>query len=731
MKNMWRKLTFVTILLFICLFPFISFAEEETKSEKIVVILVPGFSINEADWLIQNEQDSFIWSEAAFGAMNVRPDGPYSYLNNMVTMAAGVKAVGVQGWNSYEIEEEVNGFPANEWTYQLTGIYKTQGLIHPDFHRLNNKNQQGTHRGQVGDFGELLSLAGIKREVYGHSDTLEEQIRYGALLAVDKNGDVDGELNNAVKKQSGAINGQEMDVDYLINKLSTDGEKESRFIVVEWGDLYRLFDQAYYMEDSHFQQERNRQLLRLQSFVEKAREEVDHLWLLSPMMHKQAYDERQQLAPVFYWGEKTGGFLHSGTTRQEYLLSSTDVIPTILNSYGLSNDSFSGNTIIQTESGVVDKTPALQTIDEIVLIYQSRASVLSIYITCLVVALIGAALYGSFGTKKRRTWRYITRLLLLSALWSPFWFLALSGTVKTIGVSGFVVSLIASSFLAGYVVEKGSEKPIFWIGVMTFLLITIDVFMASVLMQRSYLGYDPIIGARYYGIGNEFAGVYVISAIMMLSPLTKWNHKGLSLSLMLAIFFLVVVVLGKNNLGTNAGATLSAGLAFSFFLYRFLVKRWSWRFLFTIAAASMSVLFLFLYMLQLTGEQTHIGMAFERLLSGDVRYITDTIQRKVAMNIKIFRHSNWTQLFITSYLLGAIILWRRRLQLEGQDRQLFLQTGVVASFALLLLNDSGVVAAATSMFCVVSAHYYWLSVSKEENHFAVGKTIQSSQAVED
>ncbi len=85
------------------------------------------------------------------------------------------------------------------------------------------------------------------------------------------------------------------------------------------------------------------------------------------------------------------------------------------------------------------------------------------------------------------------------------------------------------------------------------------------------------------------------------------------------------------------------------------------------------------------------------------------------MNLNLFRHSNWTQLLVTSYLLGAIILWRKHLQL-GEENTLFLQTGVVASIALLLLNDSGVVAAATSMFCVISAHYYSLSVSKEETN---------------
>jgi hypothetical protein len=728
---MWKKiiLVFVIWLLFPLNVDSAVLAKDETK--EVLVLLVPGMSFIEAEWLINNDENISLWQEAAIAAMNVRPDGPYSYLNNMVTMGAGAKAVGVQGWNSYELGEEVKGMEVSEWLYQLTGTKKTNGLLHPDFHRLNQKNQEGTHRGQVGDFGELLKRNGIVREVYGHSDTVEEQVRYGSIIAVDQNGEVDGELHQAVKRKSGASSGVEMDSDYLINKLSTEVDKNKRFIVIEWGDLYRLYDQMHYIEDSHFIKEQSKQLLRLSSFIDLVKTEVDELWLLAPMMHKQAYDQKQQMAPVFYWGEEKGGYLTSSTTRQEYIISSLDVVPTLLKTFDLSTDNFSGNSIMQTNVGNVDKVPVFQKVNEIVLIYKSRASVLSIYISCLVLALIGAAMYGFFGTKKRQTWRYLTRLILLSALWSPFWFLALSAVVKTIGVTGFVLVLIASSFLCGYVVEKVGNNPIFWVGGMTFLLITLDVILGSPFMQRSYLGYDPIIGARYYGIGNEFAGVYLISAIMVLSPLLTNQKKQFSILCMVLMFAVIIVILGKSTLGTNAGATLSAGLAFAFLMYRSFFVKWSWRFVLLLFGIAIVGLFFLLYMLQLAGEQTHIGLAFERLMNGDIRYITDTIQRKMAMNMKIFRHSNWTQLFVTSYLLGAIILWRRRLQLIESDKQLFLQTGVVASFALLLLNDSGVVAAATSMFCVVSAHYYWLSVTKEEKGFAVEKAINTTQAVEE
>jgi len=38
-------------------------------------------------------------------------------------------------------------------------------------------------------------------------------------------------------------------------------------------------------------------------------------------------------------------------------------------------------------------------------------------------------------------------------------------------------------------------------------LIVGDIVLGNALMQVSILGYDPIVGARFYGIGNEYMGL--------------------------------------------------------------------------------------------------------------------------------------------------------------------------------------------------------------------------------
>lgn len=711
---MWKKVICLVVA-FLFLYPTIQgYTHQSGDKRDIAVIIVPGLSFNEVPMLLNSDTYHQLWQDAAIGAMNVRPDGPYSYLNNMVTLSAGSKAVGVQGWNSFERGEKVNGQNVENWMLQTTGTVPKTGLLHPEFHRLIEKNKETTHLAPVGKFGELLGESRITRRALGHSDTAEEQVRYGSLLTMNHEGKSEGAIQQATKSSRNSAYGIEMDAEFLIHTLSTTVD-DSRFTVIEWGDFYRLYEQKPHMVEEQFERQFEKQVVRLNQFLASVRKEVGTVWLLSPIMHKEAYEQRQQLAPVFYWEKgQTGGYLTSETTRQDYLVSSLDFIPTILQSYSIPIDkNWAGKPMVRSNPGSTDKSPVLDEVNEMVLIFKSRAGVLSTYITSLVVALVGAAIFGWLGVKRRETWRRINRVILLSALMSPFWFLALSQAVAYLGITGFVITFITTSFVSGFIIERATKSPVIIVGWLTFLLITIDIICGSPLMQRSFLGYDPIIGARYYGIGNEYVGVYLVAAFIMLTPFLKQTRNKIVSTIVIAgMGMLLLVMLGKSNLGTNAGATLSAGIAICFLLIRFYQLKFTWKMIVWVIGAGVGMLSV-LFLLQMTGEKTHIGAAFDRLLAGDFVYISNIIERKIAMNMKIFQHSNWTQLFVTSYLLVSIILWRRRLHLKDTEKQLFLQTGVVASFALLVLNDSGVVAGATSMFCVVSTHYYWLSLKKE------------------
>ncbi|MCT8136589.1 hypothetical protein H1D32_01770 [Anaerobacillus sp. CMMVII] len=343
----------------------------------------------------------------------------------------------------------------------------------------------------------------------------------------------------------------------------------------------------------------------------------------------------------------------------------------------------------------------LKKIDLMFLIFKTRNVILSSYITLLVLLLVITSVIILY-KDKNTTWKGIAKILLISGISSPLWLLLTPYSLNYLQPNIYLLLLIVCSFLTGYLVLRFIPNPILFISAALFLAITSDLLLGNFFMQRSYLGYDPIIGARYYGIGNEYAGVYLISGLLLLERtlIRKWF-------LLVVISVGQVFLLGSTFFGANAGATLSAGIMFGYFAYRSFFPRIEWRKLLVIFAVLVFLNLVLLFVTQLNGQQSHIGYAFSRMFQGDFGFIIDTIQRKIAMNWKIFRYSNWTQLFVTTYLLIAFYLWRKKEIVRSRVRRLLIQTGVVASIALLLLNDSGVVAAATSMFIIVCTSYYW------------------------
>lgn len=698
----WARMSRWFVFLFIvALFFSNSVYADDSQRKHVAIIVVPSLSFREIPLLV--DETSPLWQDVAFGAMNVRPNGPYSYLNNIVTIASGEKALGVEGWNSFEIDETFFENDVIDWMRQIGGKVEeveATTLYHPYFHRLNERNN-----GLIGRLGQLLHDAGVKRFVYGHSDAGEERVRFASLIAIDETGTVNGRLREAVRTNPLAPYGMEMDIDYLIEEISRS-DTSSRLTVVEWGDLYRLFKQRPYIDDGHFFTVRENALKRLRSFLYRAQNAVDEMWVVAPMMHEEAYREKQLLAPILYWG-KGSGYLTSPTTRQRFIVTNRDFVPTIAAAFGVGVDErWTGQPIVKVD-GDVRCQEFFAEIEHIFFVYKTRAPVLSTYIICLVIALIAVALLYFFGKRRRPVLKFIIRLLLLSSLATPVFILLLANVKMT--VAAFVFVLLLASCLTGFLTEKLGREAIFVLGLITFFAISIDLLLETPLMKRSYLGYDPIIGARYYGIGNEFAGFYIISALMLAYPFLQREKKLLPFVTTGLVSVALVFFLGKSTLGTNAGATLSALIAFSYLFYKLLDRRLSLKM--TIAASFViaAIGVILLYLLQLNGETSHIGLAFERLFQGDVNYIFELIKRKIEMNVKLFRYSNWTQLFVTSYVLAAIIVWRKQHRLGDREQQLFLQAGVIASFALLILNDSGVVASATSMFFVIATYFYWLA----------------------
>lgn len=678
------------------------------ENKEFILILVPDFSFQEVRWAMDNSTDFGMWTTGGMLGVNIRPDGTLSYLNNTVTLSTGVRGVGVENWNAYQQDELLNGVTAKDYYQQLTGRVAEENIIHPYLKKLVDKNRRTTFQGQVGILGQTLKSVNVDLFVIGNSDTATEKVRYGSLFTMNEGGFSKGELIDATKKVSYEPNGIIMDVDKIhqLLKVRRNMGKDT-FTVIEWGDIYRLYQLKNEMNDQHFQEKYKESINRLEKFLFNLLQENKqaNVMLLSPMVNKEAYAKKELLAPLYYWNgfESNRSYqLKSLTTRQQYVGSNLDIVPTILNYFQIERPNvLYGSPLVMQETDLSHYERVLNKMDLIVTVYSTRSIILSAYITLLVLLLLTVS-GVIFFKKENSQWVFLAQVLIISGISSPLWFLITPNLLNYIYPGLYLVLMLVFSGVTGLLLMNYGRNPIFFINALVFFVLSLDLLFGAPLMQRSYLGYDSIIGARFYGIGNEYAGVYLISGMLLLK---HPNFRKYVAFIILASTHLIFFSSGQ--LGANAGATLATGVMYTYFVFQTFFKQITGKQFALILTLIMPIFLILLYVLQLQDKQTHISYAFGRLLQGDLAFVLDVIKRKLQMNWKIFRFSNWTQLFVTTYILIGLYLWRGKKDVKVQDEQLLIQTGIIASIALLVLNDSGVVAAATSMFLIVCTSYFW------------------------
>ncbi|MGB9802178.1 MAG: hypothetical protein ACPLUI_00005, partial [Desulfofundulus sp.] len=73
-------------------------------------------------------------------------------------------------------------------------------------------------------------------------------------------------------------------------------------------------------------------------------------------------------------------------------------------------------------------------------------------------------------------------------------------------------------------------------------MILLDILLGGPLQKTAIMGYDPIVGARFYGIGNEYMGILIGSMIIgsttLLTRLPQWRKPLMFLT---AILYLTTI----------------------------------------------------------------------------------------------------------------------------------------------------------------------------------------------
>ncbi|PYI52916.1 hypothetical protein [Paenibacillus flagellatus] len=733
---------------------------------RVTIVSVPGWSF--LDWS-EETLDVMphlrrLLREGAIGAMNVRT--PEKGLEDgYVTLGAGAPAISGSDYVARDAGETdgKTGVSAADLYRNRTGREPGGAdVLVPDIAAIARRNANRAFRAQPGLLGERLRQAGIAAGVYGNSDTADDRKRFAPLMLMDAEGRVprgrvgDGLLIADPSKPSAV----KTNIGDMIRSWEEAVASGTSVVLLEWGDLYRLQTEKPRYEASQAERMKRRTLGELDELLgmllERRRGE-DALWLLSPYAGSEAASRKMPLAPIVYTGPATagggGGLLLSPSTRRDGIVTASDFAPTLLDAFGIpAPDEMIGRPLaVESRADAWEYLRReLGTIREV---YRIRPRILIPFVSAEAFALL-VALLAVWGGWHRRALRWI-EAPLLALLAAPAALLAVGwlNAVRPLPGEGQALLFVAGAALiaAIFSYDRSALAAAGLLSGATALALLADGAFGGEGMKRSALGYDPIIGARYYGMGNEYMGVLVGAATFALAaalerarrparaaaggapadggappgpapepaagpPLSRVAAYGrrrrssrLAAALAAAAFVAAALYLAAPRLGTNAGGAVTAAVAFGLaWLRSFAPGAFRGRGparLALLSAALVAAAFGALWLLNAavpagSAGTSHIGRAMSLLAGGRSDLIAAMIVRKLQMNLHLIGVSAWTKVLAAGLLVMAFAVVRPRgVFRRWEKRYPHYMSGFIAiavgAVAALAFNDSGIVAAAT------------------------------------
>lgn len=440
--------------------------------------------------------------------------------------------------------------------------------------------------------------------------------------------------------------------------------------------------------------------------------------------------EEGHAAPLFWWrpnGEGQGGTLRSSTTRWPGIVAAVDLLPTWLVSFQalpswekladrLPYTPYLEGAEIETISS--DVSSRLTRLERLFILHRVRPAVLNGYLKVTTLALVFSVIYRllprSFHSfVLSRLMRFLIvfalvgpgSLLFLGALWQA----GLCGMAHWQTPAPYIGWMFLSALLFFLLWQRiGTYGAFFTYSLIVFLFLIANQFQDDAWIRYSVFGYDPFVGARYYGIGNELMG-YVSGLGMLLIGLLK--RQRLHPFIPWTVYGLILVYLAAPFLGSNVGGTLAwlmllPYVAFKPALMKGEAVQRSRRLRPFFIRGSLLIggmlVFLFFFVVwhgRFETAPTHLTRLIDRLWADGWAPFWEVALRKWQMNWKLVRYSTYSMVFLVSFLISMVYrLWLYR------HKKLYhtVFDGVLGvSLVNFFVNDSGVVAAAMGLLFFV------------------------------
>lgn len=398
--------------------------------------------------------------------------------------------------------------------------------------------------------------------------------------------------------------------------------------------------------------------------------------------------------------------LTSNSTRQDGLVTTIDVAPTVLEHLSLSRpDGMRGQTI--RPAGEVD-VPSLEAARRRwsdVRSGRQAESLRQLALLCLVLGLMIGTFKGA-----TRGLRFGLRTFGLAALWWPV--AALGAAVLALQSAIAETVLIAALSVALSVVTgrliRWPRAP-FVPAALALGLVFIDLARGGILFTRSVMGPSILGGSRFYGVSNEIEPVL---PILLLTGAAAWFH-GRQLSQRAAVVIyaisgaLLAVLVGSGRFGADVGGVITVAAAVAAACLRLTHRRVNLRSALYVVGTAVVALGALVVVDLASGAGGHLSNNLNR--ADGVGELAELVTRRLELSWGVFTDAGHA-LTLGFWLLAVAFFVRNRatiLPWLGGDRwPAALAGGLAGGVAGALTNDSGPVLLTNSILALAAVVAY-------------------------
>ncbi len=423
----------------------------------------------------------------------------------------------------------------------------------------------------------------------------------------------------------------------------------------------------------------------------------------------------QGLGPLVIAGPGFSGYATSSSTHRAGTVTNLDITATALRVLGLARPvQVLGNPMTATagpDSALARVEVLARFNNAFVAADAVRPAALRILVGLVVGVLAAAALLllgrGRLPGGVVRAFAVAVRATLLLGLALPLaaWLaLAIAPLPATLAAAWGSLAAV-TGVLAGIALVASfrfpARVPVAALLLATSAAIVLDQLTGALLSLTNIFGYSPLIGARYYGMGNEAASVLLGATLVGIAlVLDEWPASRVSAWLrawgVAAAGAVAVVVSAAPGIGANVGVAIWGTVGFALLWMFANGRRLTWRRGLGIAALVVASIAVFSAIDLLGGgEQTHLGRALAGAANGGFGTIATIVARKVDANVRVLRSTNLTWMLAAALAFAGFVRWVR----PGDWRAHLAENPAFASAALaaagagavaFLSEDSGI-----------------------------------------